>query len=241
MRPCTGLAHIRQIGACFSGELHAGRGEACPATAPSATAPRDREVVQPAEHLLDKALIEAGKSRTPPVPEHRPACRRGSDVRLGRLGQRVPVRLLQNHHVDGTNFVLSPCAAQLPDGSIDTDATVTNDPPHVTIYELVDGNMHEGMRVDLKDARKLAQALLEAADETRPVGEHLTPTASPNRPAAPAGVTGRFFVASAIAACRTRAVLPCASGRLSPDRGTWDSSGSTADHPTYNSASLQQS
>ena len=45
--------------------------------------------------------------------------------------------------VDGTNFVLSPCAAQLPDGSIDTEATVTNDPPHMDIYELVDGRMHE--------------------------------------------------------------------------------------------------
>ncbi len=66
---------------------------------------------------------------------------------------------------DGTNFVLWPCAAQLPDGSIDTEATVTNDPPHVDINELVDGRLHERMRVDLKDARKLAQALLEAADE----------------------------------------------------------------------------
>src|SRR6478736_4329953 len=28
-----------------------------------------------------------------------------------------------------------PCAAQLPDGSIDTEAKVTTDPPHVTIYE----------------------------------------------------------------------------------------------------------
>ena len=65
--------------------------------------------------------------------------------------------------VDGTNFVLSPCAAQLPDGSIDTDATVTNDPPHVTIY-LVDGQMHEGLRVGLKDARKLVKALSDAVD-----------------------------------------------------------------------------
>ena len=30
---------------------------------------------------------------------------------------------------------LSPCAAQLPDGSIDTDATVTTDPPHMDIDE----------------------------------------------------------------------------------------------------------
>lgn len=36
-------------------------------------------------------------------------------------------------------------------------------------------------------------------------------------------------------------LLSCANSRLSPDRGTWDSPGSTADHPTYNSASLQQS
>jgi hypothetical protein len=67
--------------------------------------------------------------------------------------------------VEGTAFVLSPCAAQLPDGSIDTECTATNDPPHVTIYELVDGNMHERLRVDLKDAGKLIQALTEAADE----------------------------------------------------------------------------
>ena len=44
-----------------------------------------------------------------------------------------------DHRVEGTNFVLSPCAAQLPDGSIDTETTVTNDPPHVTIYEFADG------------------------------------------------------------------------------------------------------
>jgi hypothetical protein len=67
--------------------------------------------------------------------------------------------------VDGTNLVLSPCAAQLPDGSIDTEITVTTDPPHVNIYELVDGDTRERRRVNLKDARKVAQALLEAVDE----------------------------------------------------------------------------
>ena len=30
--------------------------------------------------------------------------------------------------VDGTNFVLSPCAAQLPDGSIDTEGLVSEAP-----------------------------------------------------------------------------------------------------------------
>ena len=64
--------------------------------------------------------------------------------------------------VDGMNLVVSPCAAQLPDGSIDTEATVTTDPPHVDIYELVDGDMHERLRVNLRDAGKFAQALLDA-------------------------------------------------------------------------------
>jgi hypothetical protein len=70
-----------------------------------------------------------------------------------------------DHRVEGTNIVLSPCAAQLPDGSIDTEATVASDPPHVTIYEITNGHTWERMRVDLTDARKLAQALLDAADE----------------------------------------------------------------------------
>ena len=77
--------------------------------------------------------------------------------------------------VDGTNFVLSPTAAQLPDGSIDTEATVTTAPPHVTIYELVDGEMHEGLRVNLKDASKRAQGTPRGRRRDRPVGEHLTP------------------------------------------------------------------
>ena len=41
--------------------------------------------------------------------------------------------------VEGTNIVLSPCAAQLPDGSIDTEAAFTDQPPHVFIEELRDG------------------------------------------------------------------------------------------------------
>ena len=35
----------------------------------------------------------------------------------------------------------------------------------MTIYEFADGNTLRTLRIDLKDARKLAQALLEAADE----------------------------------------------------------------------------
>ena len=74
------------------------------------------------------------------------------------------VLTLVSNFRDGLS-TLSPTAAQLPDGSIDTEATVTTAPPHVTIYELVDGEMHEGLRVNLKDASKRAQALREAADE----------------------------------------------------------------------------
>ena len=43
------------------GELHAGRGELVPQPLPARRLHADREVVQPAEHLPVRALIEAGK------------------------------------------------------------------------------------------------------------------------------------------------------------------------------------
>ena len=72
-----------------------------------------------------------------------------------------------NRRVDGTNFVLSPCAAQLPDGSIDTDGhrhEATR--PTWRSTRLVDGRPGtNACGSTSKDARKLAQALLEAVDE----------------------------------------------------------------------------
>ena len=44
-------------------------------------------------------------------------------------------------HVGGTNIVLTPFAAQLPTGSIDTDALVAGEPPQVMIDELRDGDI----------------------------------------------------------------------------------------------------
>jgi hypothetical protein len=98
-------------------------------------------------------------THTPIVP---PACAEGlSDWAVDNEFRFV----ISESGVDGTNLVLSPVAAQIPDGSIDTEATVTTDRPHVTIYEFADGDTHERLRVNLKDARKLAQLPLDATDE----------------------------------------------------------------------------
>jgi len=67
--------------------------------------------------------------------------------------------------VEGTNIVLSPCAAQLPDGSIDHAGVVSEPPSVMIISELDDGGGCELLNVSMQDARKLAQALLQAADE----------------------------------------------------------------------------
>ena len=48
--------------AAVLGELHAGRGELVPQPLPARRLRADREVVQPAEDLLVRALIEAGKA-----------------------------------------------------------------------------------------------------------------------------------------------------------------------------------
>ena len=72
--------------------------------------------------------------------------------------------MTNDHRVEGTKVVLSPTATQLPDGSIDTTGAVS-EAPSVMIYELVDGDLHECMRISLEEARKLAPALLEVVDE----------------------------------------------------------------------------
>ena len=62
--------------------------------------------------------------------------------------------------VEGTNIVLSPCAAQLPDGSIDHAGVVSEPSSVMIISELDDGGGCELLNVSMQDARKLAQALL---------------------------------------------------------------------------------
>ena len=73
--------------------------------------------------------------------------------------------VFRKSRVEGTNIVLSPCAAQLPDGSIDHAGVVSEPPSVMIISELDDGGGCELLNVSMQDARKLAQALLEAADE----------------------------------------------------------------------------
>jgi len=68
--------------------------------------------------------------------------------------------VFRKSRVEGTNIVLSPCAAQLPDGSIDHAGVVSEPPSVMIISELDDGGGCELLNVSMQDARKLAQALL---------------------------------------------------------------------------------
>ena len=72
----------------------------------------------------------------------------------------------EHRRVDATNIALTPCAAQLHDGSIDTDGAVSDEPPGVFIDEVEDdGEMgRKCLKVSVQGAKNLAAALIEAAD-----------------------------------------------------------------------------
>jgi hypothetical protein len=67
--------------------------------------------------------------------------------------------------VEATNIRLTPCAAQLPDGSIDAEGVVAEEPPSVFIDQVEnDGTCRECLKVSVEGARNLAAALLDLVD-----------------------------------------------------------------------------
>jgi hypothetical protein len=80
----------------------------------------------------------------------------------------------EGRRVEATNILLSPCAAQLPDGSIDTGGTVADEPAQVMIDELRDGNSYDCLSVSVQGTRNLAQALIEGGRRARRVGDTMT-------------------------------------------------------------------
>ena len=70
-----------------------------------------------------------------------------------------------DRRVDATDISLAPCAAQLPDGSIDTEGAVADSPPQIFIDEVrADGARCECLRVSVEGALNLAADLLKLAD-----------------------------------------------------------------------------
>jgi len=70
-----------------------------------------------------------------------------------------------DRRVDATDISLAPCAAQLPDGSIDTEGAVADSPPQIFSDEVrADGARCECLRVSVEGALNLAADLLKLVD-----------------------------------------------------------------------------
>jgi hypothetical protein len=71
----------------------------------------------------------------------------------------------ESRRVEGTQIVLSPCAPQLPDGSIEISGALSDEVTAIMIDEIRDGATCDCLSVTVAGARNLAQALTAAADE----------------------------------------------------------------------------
>jgi hypothetical protein len=77
-------------------------------------------------------------------------------------------RLVWGDHrrVAATDISLSPCAAQLPDGSIDTEGAVAERAPQIFIDQAEDdGTRRQCLQVSMEGARHLVAALIAMIDE----------------------------------------------------------------------------
>jgi len=70
-----------------------------------------------------------------------------------------------DRRVEATDISLAPTAAQLPDGSINTEGAVADMSPQIFIDRVADdGTNYECLRVSVEGAQNLAADLLKLAD-----------------------------------------------------------------------------